>query len=270
MNKKLDNKISFRQMSHFKTSRKKIMFIFSSFILENMKKGKEINMNLNLNLGNNQFTSKIAKCILNKEVSEATKENPIPSNFECSVENIENEDKVEGLELISCDEISGIPNDLKMTNPIVIDKLIESGEIIDYSLTDNIINMPPVFKASSIDSLACKSNGAFKLKGKFNKYINHFRFNLPLSYPVIDTRCDVPESKEGEEVEVICKTKNKFSSSKIIIEHTTVNKNNSEVISLLPIASENDVSCEDFSKVYQKKMEKKYKAPLSFRQTQKF
>ena len=38
----------------------------------------------------------------------------------------------------------------------------------------------------------------------------------------------------------------------------------------MPILSDSEVSCEDFSKVYNKKMEKKYRAPFSFRQTQKF
>ena len=40
MNKKLENKISFRQMSHFIPSEKECSFTFSSFVQENMKKRK--------------------------------------------------------------------------------------------------------------------------------------------------------------------------------------------------------------------------------------
>ena len=40
ISKKLDNKISFRQMSHFKPSGTTISYILSTLIRENMEKGK--------------------------------------------------------------------------------------------------------------------------------------------------------------------------------------------------------------------------------------
>jgi len=48
MNKKLDNKISFRQMSHFKPSGNVVSFTFSAFAIDNMPKGEEISINVNL------------------------------------------------------------------------------------------------------------------------------------------------------------------------------------------------------------------------------
>ena len=270
INKQFERKISFRQISHFKPSEKKVSFTLSVFLLDNMKKGKEINIDVNIKKGKNEFISKTAKCILNEEIKLSSKEKQIASDFNCSVENIENPNTIESLELISSDDIIGIPSNPNMTNPIKVDKLIESGEIIDYTLKENKIVIPPIFKTSSFISLGCKSTGVFKLKGQFDKKVEHFRFNLPLSYPSIDTRCDVPEAKEGEEVELTCKTKSQFSNSKIIIGHSTISKNDSEVISLLPISSDNEISCDNFISVHTKKMEKKYKSPFSFRQTQKF
>ena len=251
--KRLDKKISFRQMNNYILSGTELSFIFSAFVSENMKKGKQIDMNMNLNLGKDTFIAKIANCVLKEEISGASQEKQLPADFSCSIKDLENANKIEGLVLISCEEISGIPKDPNMTNPIEIDKLIKTGKIKDYSLKENKNIIPPIFKEYSLDSLGCKLTGIFKLKGKFDKPINHFRFNLPLSYPVVDIRCDVPNSNGGEEVEVTCKTKSKFSSSKIIIEQSTISYNGSEAISLLPISSNNEVSCQDFSSVYLKK-----------------
>ena len=269
MQKKLKNKISFRQMSHFKAE-DIITFVFSSFVSENMEKGKEISMEINVNKGEDGFFSDKATCILNDAISDASEEKQIAADFYCSVKDVENANKVIGLELISSDEISGIPSDSNMTNPAKIDELILSGEVLDYTTEENKKNLPPLFKALSLSSLGCRASGFFTIKGTFDKAVEHFRFNLPLSYPSVDTRCDVPKSGEREEVEVICKTKSPFSSSQIIIEQSIVRKHNSEVISILPISSEDEVSCQDFYDVYWKKMENLFVAPLLFRQVQKF
>lgn len=270
MNNKLDKKISFRQMNNYITSGKELSYTFSAFLLENMKKGKQIEMKMELNLGKDTFISRIAECVLNEEVSGASKEKQIPADFNCSIKDLENINKIEGLILISCEEISGIPKEPNMTNPIEIDKLIKIGEIKDYSLKENKNIIPPIFREYSLDTLGCKSTGVFKIKGKLDKPAKHFRFNLPLSYPFIDIRCDVPDSNGGEEVIVTCKTKSKFSSSNIIIEASTISYNSSEVILLFPISSNNKVSCQDFSTSFLKKTEKKYKAPFSFRQVQDY
>jgi len=224
-----------------------------------MNKGKEINMNINIKKTNNEVLLKIGKCILNADIINASKEKQIPSDFDCSIDNIENPEKIESIELVSSDEITGIPSDPLMINPMEVDKLIASGNLSDFTLNENKNIIPPIFKTSSLISLGCKSTGEFKLKGKFDQNIKHFRFNLPLSYPAIDTRCNVPEANAGEEVELTCKTKSKFSNSKIIIEQSTFSKNYSEVISLLPISSDNEISCDDFVNVNNKKMEKNIK-----------
>ena len=184
-NKKLNNKITFRQVNNYISSEKEISFIFSAFALENMKKGKQIYMNMNLNLGKDIFISKIAICVLKESVSGASLEEQIPVDFSCSIKGLDNTNVIIGLELISCEEITGIPNNPNMTNPIEVDKLIKKGEIKDYSLKENKNVFPPAFKISSLNSLGCKSTGIFKLKGKLYKPSKHFRFNLPLSYPLL-------------------------------------------------------------------------------------
>ena len=268
--KKLKNKISFRQMSHFKPSGNTVSFTFSAFVVENMSKGKEINMNVNLEKPS-EFLPKTATCTLSAEVTGASESVQVPADFDCSVTEVPNAEEVKGLELSSCDEINGIPEDLNMTNPVTIDSLVKNGEILDVTLEENKVKIPPTFKPSSFGSVGCKSSGVFSIKGKFNKVIDkHFKFNLPLSYPSINTRCSVPEAKEGEDVEIECKTKSSFSSSKIIIEQSTISKENSEVMSILSSSSEEEISCEDSFAVSKKKMRKKFKSPFSFRQTQKF
>jgi hypothetical protein len=270
-NKKLDNKLSFRQMSHFKPSKNDVSYTFSALAVDNMPKGKKIGMNVNLEKKSHEFLSKTASCTLSAEITGASETVQVPADFDCSVADVPNAEEFVGLELSSCEEINGIPEDLNMTNPATIDSLIEIGEIPDFTLEENKAKIPPTFKPSSFGSVGCKSSGVFSIKGKFNKVINkHFKFNLPLSYPAIESRCTVPEAKEGDEVEIECKTKSSFSSSKIIIEQSTISKENSEVMSILSSSSQEEISCGDYFSVSKKKMRKKFKSPFSFRQTQKF
>jgi len=270
-NKKFENKISYRQMNHFNTSENSVFYDFSAFSSENLEKGKQIEMNVNLEKKNKELLSRKANCILNEDITGANGENQIAADFNCSIDNVENADQVVGLELISSEDISGIPNILKETNPSENDKLIDLGELLDFSIEENKNNIPPIFKISSFSSISCKSSGVFSLIGKFNKKITqHFKFNLPLSYPQIETRCSVPESNEGEEVEIICKTKSSFSNLRMIVEQLTISKNNSEIVSFLPLSSAEEISCEDYFSVSLKRMKKKLKAPFSFRQIQSF
>jgi hypothetical protein len=269
INKKKDNKISFRQISHFKPEEKTIKFIFTAFILKSMEKEEFINLNVTLDKGNNTFSSEKAKCTLKDKITVSN--GPVSENFECTIENVENATEYKGLELVDSEDVSGIPSDPNMTNTSVVDELIESGEIKNLTIEENKNNTPPVFTPSSLNGLGCRSSGSFTIRGKFNKKIDkHFRFNLPLSYPLIDAKCTVPESNDTDEIDIVCQTKSPFTKSKIVIEPLTVSKNNSEVISLLSTSSNDEISCENYQAVSLKKKRKKFKAPFSFRQTQKF
>ena len=231
-----------------------------------MKKGKTIDMNVNLDNGDNTFINKTATCTLNNDVSESNGE-----DFECEVKDVENEDKVKGVELVDSDEISEVASDPNMTNTSIVDEFIDSGEVKDLTEEENKKEVPPVFEPQSINGLGCRSSGQFSIKGKFKKKIDkHFRFNLPLSYTSIDARCTVPESSIGEEVDITCQTRSTFTKSKIIIEPTTVSKNNSEVITMKSASLDDEISCEDYLAVSLRNKRKKFKAPFSFRQAQNF
>ena len=234
-----------------------------------MKKDKTINMDVNLDKGDNTFLPQEAACKLKKDVTVSNGE--ASEDFECTVENVEEAEKFSGLELVESEDIAGIPSDPNMTNTSTVDELIENGDVEDLTLDENKNDLPPTFEPTSFDGLKCRSSGVFSIKGKFNKKIEkHFRFNLPLSYPSIDAKCSVPESKEGDEVSLTCQASSPFTKSKVIIEPLTVSKNDSEVISLLSTSSEDEISCEDYQAVSLKKKRKKFKAPFSFRQAQNF
>jgi hypothetical protein len=184
---------------------------------------------------------------------------------------VDNADKAKGVELVDSEDVSGVPTNPNMTNTSVVDELIEKGDIKDLSSDENKNNVPPAFTPISLNGLGCRSSGVFTIKGKLNKKIDkHFRFNLPLSYPSVDTKCTIPESEEGKEITITCQAKSPFTKSKIIIEPLTISKNNSEVISVLSTSSEDEISCEDYQAVSLKKKRKKFKAPYSFRQAQNF
>jgi hypothetical protein len=267
--KKKDNKISFRQISHFKPEGNNINFIFTAFILETMKKDKTINMDVNLDKGDNTFLPQEAACKLKKDVTVSNGE--ASEDFECTVENVEEAEKFSGLELVESEDIAGIPSDPNMTNTSTVDELIENGDVEDLTLDENKNDAPPAFKPASFNGVGCRASGVFTIKGKFNKKVDkHFRFNLPLSYPAVDVKCSVPESKEGDEISLTCKSRAPFTKSKVIIEPLTVSKNDSEAISLLSKSSDEEFSCEDYRAVSLRKKRKKFKAPFIFRQAQNF
>ena len=267
--KKKNSKISFRQISHFKPEGKNIKFIFTAFIIETMKKGKTINMNVNLDKGDNTFLPQKATCTLKEDVSVSNGQ--ASEDFECAIENVENADKCKGLELVDSDDISGVPSNPNMTNTSIVDELIEKGDIKNLTSDENKNDVPPAFTPSSFNGLGCRSTGVFLVKGKLNKKVDkHFRFNLPLSYPSFDAKCTAPESKEGDEISINCQSSASFTKSKVIIEPLTVNKNNSEVISLLSASSDDEISCENYKAVSLKKKRKTFKAPFIFRQAQSF
>ena len=92
-----------------------------------MKKGKTINMNVNLDKGDKTFLPQKATCTLKEDVSVSNGQ--ASEDFECTIENVENADKCKGLELVDSDDISGVPTNPNMTNTSVVDELIEKGDI---------------------------------------------------------------------------------------------------------------------------------------------
>ena len=226
-------------------------------------------MDVNLDKGDKTFLPQNATCILKRDVTVSNGQ--ASEDFECIIENVENADKYSGLELVESEDIAGIPSDPNMTNTSTVDELIENGDVEDLTLDENKNDLPPTFEPISFDGLKCRSSGVFSIKGKFNKKVDkHFRFNLPLSYPAVDVKCSVPESKEGDEISITCKSRAPFTKSKVIIEPLTVSKNDSEVISLLSKSSDEEFICEDYRAVSLRKKRKKFKAPFIFRQAQKF
>ena len=274
LNKMKEKKICFRQISHFEQSGEKISFILSAFFRENMKKGKETNVIINLNPEKNGLKGLIAKCILNEDISGANETNPVASDFICSLNNSDIKN-IEGLELIYSEEISGIPKKNIYINPIEVDKLIKLNKTVDYTLVENKKKEPYIFTFKSKDGSLCKSNSILYIEGMFNKDTDKFTFDFPLTNPNSELRCDVPPSKKGNLVKFECKAGSDFTTSSLVFEHSSYTfKNNDtfEEITILPNNSDSDrpIVCKKYITFEKEEIEKKFNSPYVYMQAQEF
>ena len=55
------------------------------------------------------------------------------AEFECKIENIDKPNDYAGLELVESEEISGIPTDPDLLNPVTEDELIRLGGLKNYT-----------------------------------------------------------------------------------------------------------------------------------------
>ena len=73
-----------------------------------------------------------------------------------------------GLEIIKCDDISGIPDDPNLIDPAKTDELINNGEMPDYSIEENLNELLPVFNILAMNYSICRKNYNKRLVSFYN------------------------------------------------------------------------------------------------------
>ena len=112
-------------MNGFKIQKNIISFFFIGFVTQSLKKDHYITMIVNLINGNKIDKNKEVICTPEKDVN-STNESQVQVKFECKLENIPNASIYNGLELVSSEDINGIPKDEpELLNPSIVDELIQ-------------------------------------------------------------------------------------------------------------------------------------------------
>ena len=108
--RKYNINLSFGQLNNFKVYNNIISFFFIGFITQPLQKDTYITMIVNLINGNKLDKNKEVLCFPESDVT-STDGTQKQVNFVCKLENIPNPNIYNGLELVQCEDINGIPKD---------------------------------------------------------------------------------------------------------------------------------------------------------------
>jgi hypothetical protein len=218
---KLKNKfnvdLSFGQLCGFAPRTNFIFFYFVGFITKPLKKGHSIKMMVNL-LKNGLPEEQEANCTISGDVNPKGQS---LAQFDCQVEDVEKPAEFEGLELVSSEEISGIPTNPELLNPAKVDELIKEGNIENYTSPEFQKEEIPVFNPTSLDTNDSEKTGIF--------YINSavpaiFKSKKKIQFEVIllsgeKAICTLPKiSKSKKEVKIECVLQKVLKGVKIYIQ----------------------------------------------------
>lgn len=272
--KRKEINISFRQVSHLEKNDNGFSFYLISLMTKEYKKGSRINLKMNV-LINKILTEKNAVCILEKDVSPA---NGAQSQgiFVCSVSLTSAEVPKTDFESISVssdnDEISGVSDLNEITsNPSKTDKAIqetknkkaknedvnELSNVVDYYSEEAEIKIPPTLNVDAININDCNINGKLTLAGTFSDDIDEeMKFDLPLTYPNVEIKCEFDEAKKNNKMDIICKVQTAFDLvENFIIEPRLIKKKNQEMFFIqgkeLPLKGKQ--SCKNYNEIKMQK-----------------
>ena len=231
---KASNKYSvnttFRQVSHFQKNDQDYSFSFYliTIMSESYNKGYQLNLKMNLRI-NGDLVQKNSSCILQDDVTASIRELS-QGNFICSVKLSSSEYSNTDFENITIskenEEINGVSDlDEILSNPYKTDLAIEEvkrkkanneeipelGNIVDFY--EEEVKITPSFIIDSVDMDECGSTGKFIFKGSFTDDITEsIKFDLLMTYPESEVKCEYIEAKKNENVEMTCKVHEGFKS----------------------------------------------------------
>ena len=194
-----DLNISFSQINNFKYLRDKkvVLFYFYGYTFNNILKDEYIFIYVNLVInGSKKENTDIALCLAIESV--ITNGDKKKIGFDCEIKFITED--VDSLVFHSSKYISGIPKDETLLRP--------NGTMSQASDTEEI----PTFKITSINYTTCAIDGNFIIIGDLDvEFKEDLSFTLQFSYPEkITANCNIKQSNKKNNVEISCKTNEKF------------------------------------------------------------
>ena len=286
--------VSFRQISHLKPNGKNgFSFFLATLLTQRMTKGYSINVKM-IVIIKGEKAEKETKCILrdNVEVEEGSQ---VQGDFDC--EGTLEEDEYKGIDFedsgnvtisTNNEEVLGVSDlDQEQASPlateIAINKTKETiekegvisplEEEIDFSLEENKAIMPPSFELVRIDENTFgywAKKGKIKIIGKFNKDITEkMTFDLPLSFPSANIKCEVENAIKDEETELTCKVQQGFKKVKnFVVEQRTIKKRHREmvIIKYKKYDFNQEIECENYNKIQIEKAQKRKNSNTFFLQ----
>ena len=286
--------VSFRQISHLKPNGiNGFSFFLATLLTQGMTKGNQINVKM-IVIIKGEKAEKETKCILRDNV-EVEKGSQAQGDFDC--EGTLEEEEYKGIDFedsgnvtisTNNEEVLGVSDlDQEQASPlateIAINKTKETiekeGKIspleeeIDFSLEENKVIMPPSFELVRIDENTFgywAKKGKIKIIGKFNKDITEkMTFELPLSFPSANIKCEVEEATKDVETELTCKVQKGFKKVKnFVVEQRTIKKRHKEmvIIKYKKCNFTQEIECENYNKIQLEKAQKRKNSNTFFLQ----
>ena len=278
---KQNSTLSFRQVSHFQNNNDGFSFVFIGLSSKKLDKGSTISINININ---NESEDREITCTLENDVDPDN--NQIQANYLCSV-NKNTNDYWNSLNYQSIsvsisqnNNIGGVSElDETSANPAKTDEEIqrikqkrENNEdisdlenIIDYYETQVEVN---VLTLESIDMDKCNTTGKLTIKGTFsNEITEKINFDLPLSYPNEEFKCELNEVSANTLTTITCKAFSTIISiENIVIEKKMIKKKSKElfIISGKSFNLNGKKSCENYDTVRRALLEQRMNSKISF------
>ena len=185
--------------------------------------------------GGQKYSHKVpASCSLNEGVEMGNKRQAL-AKFECVITELLTGITYSSFELVSSDDLAGIPDDETLLDIAKTDAAIQNGDLTIPSEDDNL---PPLFIPSTIDGEKCHLGGEFIITGELDGNTDISEFDLPLSYPTDHTaKCKVESSQ------VKCTVIEDFVNQKITIEQQSIREGFKELMTIEGLTSEKEFSC---------------------------
>jgi len=238
--KKLDIKLSFRQVNKFEQNGEKITFSFFGLSTQKLEIGHMIDIWLYLLLpnGKREKTQRKAECKLLESIA-PIKGEQVQADFSCEITGLDPSISYSSFEISNSDDFSGLPDNKVLIDPEKTKKAIENGELDDFSLSENKIKVPLLFESTRISETTCLSNGQFSITGNVKEEIEKdLEFIVPLSYPEnLESKCTLEKSTKTE-VEMLCVLGGEISEQSLIFEQQVVRNGLKEVLTLGSIKSD--------------------------------
>ena len=183
MEKKRDLKLSFKQINTFNFNTNKITFNFFGLTTSPINAGDNlIKLFVFLIAGAQKYSHKVpASCSLKDSVDMSGKRQAL-AKFDCVITELVEGTTYSSFELVSSDDLAGIPDDETLLDIAKTDAAIKRGDLTIPSEDDNL---PPLFIPSTINGEQCPLNGEFIITGEFVGNTDISEFDLPLSYPLL-------------------------------------------------------------------------------------
>ena len=275
VNNKINANLSFRQVSQFNSISGTTTFVLNTISTESISSGT---IKLKAYLINNENKEEKEVSCSYKSIDEIITIKKYQVNFDCSVDGT-----CDSLEIISSEDVTGINSDLDETqkNPKKTDEEIKKtendddlkvGKLYNFGLSEYINLFPPTLQLEKVESDLCMKYGKLTLTGSFDMDIQkEYDFELSLSYPSSTIKCTAPKTEKGIKVTIPCKVQKQFSeSSHFIIEQMIIKKKYKEILFIPSFKYDIKISCSNFNKINEEKIQKKKESTLTFLQVNNF
>ena len=245
-------------------------------------------MKMDVKIYNDKYV-KNATCTLQEDVSPNDGE-LAQAHFICSVQLTQTEYNNTDFEEITIstenEEINGVSDlDQTVANPFKTDQALEEikrkkannetindlAYVVDYY--EEEVKPTPLFTINNLYIDGCNTTGKFIISGSFSDDMESMKFDLVLTYPSTEIKCEFDDAEKNEIINMTCKVNVGFEYVEaIFFEQRLIKKKNKEmfIVKVKEFDYDEQIACTDFNTVKIKTVQNRQKSKLSFLQLSKF